>query len=134
MAGSIKPIEGHGLCPPGKTATGDQLRSANHIFEGQTGLVQTPDPACRYITSANRFQCSNFFCSSSTSYQLPQHQSSTMPKVRDPNRVKRPHNSYMLFAATRIKALKEQYKDKMVDVNSELGKVSFFHFSIYSNG
>ena len=47
-----------------------------------------------------------------------------MPKVRDPKRVKRPNNKYMLWAETRRKELKELYKDKMVDVNAELGRVS----------
>ena len=88
-----------------------------------------PHPSGYYITRVNRFKSSKIFCSSSTLYNESTNLSTeTMPKVRDPKRIKRPQNNYMLWAATRRPALKQLYNGKMVDVNAQLGRVSLFTF------
>ena len=52
-----------------------------------------------------------------------------MPKVRDKSRVRRAKNSYMLWNATRVEDVKKQLNNKMREVNAQLGRVSFCHFS-----
>ena len=89
-----------------------------------------PHPSGYYITRVNRFKTSKLFWSSSTLYNNKSTNRSTakMPKVRDPKRVKRPQNNYMLWVATRRPALKQLDNGKMVDVNAQLGRVSLFTF------